>query len=188
MPPRRTLLPTHPESVLKGLVPNDLDERDDEGQLIVLSGEVKDEDSDDDDEMDNPSSPGDHRRRAKGKGKKDKATRNEATRTSLLHSSASITDGSVVWLRAANYIAFVKTGTTQMVALTSDRVAGGCDLLAWVAPLSGGTRRATRAWLGFTPLWEQNTDQDVWYMDTRYARVHIKSMPEWTSEVVMRHR
>lgn len=193
MPPRRTPIARSPESVQKGIKPVDLDEPDDEGKLAVFSGEVEDEsdESDGGNEASGGRRPGRGKATGRGKGRgkgKGKGPPEEPTGKCPLHTPSVSADIFVVWLRTANYICFVKTGTVRMVKLTPEVAAGGCDLLGWMAPLSGGTRRATRAWLGYTPLWEQHTDQDVWYMDTRYARVHINSMPEWTSETVMRHR
>jgi hypothetical protein len=201
----------------KGISPVDLDELDDDGNHVHFSGEVEGESDESDGGIEGNEGGSGSRRgkdkaggrgkgarrgkgrgrgkgkgkgtgKGKGKGKAPSEEPKEPTGESPPHPATIDADVAPVWLRTANYIAFVETGTTKMVELTPARAAQGCDLLGWMAPLSGGTRRATRAWLGYTPPWSQHTDQDVWYMDVRYGRVHINSMPEWTSEVVMRHR
>lgn len=88
-------------------------------------------------------------------------------------------------LRVANHFVFTKTGTLEMVPLTPQAITDGVDLLAVVSTLCGGVRNATRAWLGYTPLWKTESDQEVWWMQCKYVRVPRIMTVSLQTEVVM---
>lgn len=91
-------------------------------------------------------------------------------------------------LRTGNHFVFVDTGTLEMVPLTPQAISRGVDLLAIVSTLCGGARNATRAWLGYTPLWKTESDQEVWWMKCTYVRVPRIKTIHLGAEMVMRRR
>ncbi|KAG8717511.1 hypothetical protein FRC08_007322 [Ceratobasidium sp. 394] len=74
------------------------------------------------------------------------------------------------YVRTANHWAFVMSESAITVALTDESFRFGLDMVAWVCTLSGGLRRATRAYLGYTPMWSEK-DQHAWRLQCVYVRV-----------------
>ncbi|EUC61787.1 hypothetical protein RSOL_406350, partial [Rhizoctonia solani AG-3 Rhs1AP] len=80
-----------------------------------------------------------------------------------------------IFLRTANHFSFVKRGTLKMIKWDGKRkVAGGLDMIAHVSPLSGGVRKLSRSLAGYTPLYREESNPDVWKMSGVSVRVQVR--------------
>ncbi|KAG9080142.1 hypothetical protein FRC06_007035 [Ceratobasidium sp. 370] len=79
-----------------------------------------------------------------------------------------------VFQRTANSFAFLQPGTDRMVIPTPVAVGTAdtnrYDMVAFVSPLTDGTRRATRYLSGYTPFYAEHTHPDVWQASTVFLR------------------
>lgn len=79
------------------------------------------------------------------------------------------------FIRVANHFSFVKRGTLNMIDWDGQDFSDGTfDMIAYVAPLSGGPRKCARYLSGYTPIYEHESNPSVWGLSGIFTRIRVK--------------